>query len=429
MDVLNYPQVEETLYREVLDNGLEIIVLPKPGFQKTYATFATKYGSIDNHFAVGDEAPIKVPDGIAHFLEHKMFEEPDGHDIFATFSKQGAAANAYTSFDRTVYLFSATEKIDENLMTLINFVQRPHFTEQNVEKEKGIIAQEINMYNDNADWRVYYGLFEALFQKHPIAVDIAGTVESIYQIDKDLLYRCYNTFYHPSNMLLFVVGGVDAEHIIELVKQNQVQKSFAPLGEIKRFFEEEPRQIREQRKVKQLSVSLPKCMLGFKEPEVTKQGEELLRQEVTSKLMLDIMFGSSSSFYQSLYDQQLIFDSFGHEYNCSEQYAFSVIGGDTPDPDALIAEVRNYVEKTLQAGIDPERFERVKRKKIGNYLRMLNSPEAIATEFTRYRFRNCDMFNVLKYYQECTLEDVNLRLKEHFDFDQLAVSIVVSPEK
>lgn len=427
METLNYPQVEETLYREVLSNGLEIIVLPKQGFQKTYATFATKYGSIDNHFAVGNEKPIKVPDGIAHFLEHKMFEEPDGRDVFAAFSRQGAAANAYTSFDRTVYLFSATEQIDENLMTLIDFVQRPHFTEQNVEKEKGIIAQEINMYNDNADWRVYYGLFEAMFQKHPIAVDIAGTVESIYQIDKDLLYQCYNTFYHPSNMLLFVVGGVDAAHIIELVKQNQAQKSFEPLGEIKRYFEEEPKEIRMPRKVKQLPVSLPKCMLGFKEPKVTKQGEELLKQEVVSKLMLDIMFGSSSEFYQTLYDRQLIFDSFGHEYNCSSHYAFSVIGGDTPDPDMLIEAVKEYVQATLDKGIDEERFEAVKRKKIGNYLRMLNSPEAIATQFTRYRFHQCDMFNIINYYRECTLDDVHARLKAHFNFEQMAVSIVVSP--
>lgn len=270
METLSYPQVEETLYREILENGLEIIVLPKPGFQKTYATFATKYGSIDNHFSVGNESPIKVPDGIAHFLEHKMFEEPDGQDVFAKFSKQGAAANAYTSFDRTVYLFSATENIDDNLMTLIDFVQRPYFTDQNVDKEKGIIAQEINMYNDNADWRVYYGLYEALYQKHPISIDIAGTVESIYKIDKDLLYRCYNTFYHPSNMLLFVVGGVDAAHIIELVKRNQAEKSFEPLGKIERFFEEEPAAIRQARVEKKLHVSLPKCMLGFKRADCHK---------------------------------------------------------------------------------------------------------------------------------------------------------------
>lgn len=425
MDILKYDAVEETLYREILPNGLEVVVLPKEGFQKTYATFATKYGSIDNHFSVGDQPPVKVPDGIAHFLEHKMFEEQEG-DVFATFSEQGAFANAFTSFDRTVYLFSATEKIDENLTTLINFVQNPYFTEQNVEKEKGIIEQEINMYNDNADWRVYYGLFEAMFQKHPIAIDIAGTVKSIYEIDKDTLYRCYETFYHPSNMLLFVVGGVDAQHIIDLVTKNQDEKQFSPISEINRFFEEEPAALREKQKIKHLPVSMPKMMLGFKEPAVNIEGEELARQEAVSKIMLELMFGSSSSFYQRLYDQQLIYDSFGHEYNCSSHYAFSVIGGDTPNPDALLNEITNYVKQTLETGFDEQSFNRVKRKKIGGYLRMLNSPEAIASEFTKFRFRNCDMFNVLNYYETCTLEDVNKRLAEHFDFEQLATSIVRS---
>lgn len=427
MDILQYDAVEETLYREVLPNGLEVVVLPKPGFQKTYATFATKYGSIDNHFSVGNNPPIKVPDGIAHFLEHKMFEEPEG-DIFATFAKQGAAANAFTSFDRTVYLFSATEQINENLMTLIDFVQNPYFTEQNVDKEKGIIEQEINMYSDNADWRVYYGLFEAMYQKHPISIDIAGTVESIYKIDKDTLYRCYNTFYHPSNMLLFIVGGVDAEQMLELVRANQAGKNFTPIENINRFFEPEPGPIKEPKKIIQLPVSLPKVMLGFKEPKVTLSGEELVKQEVVSKVMLDVLFGSSSAFYQRLYDQQLIYDSFGYEYNCSEQYAFSVIGGDTPQPDTLIEEISQYVKQTLKTGINEQNFNRIKRKKIGSYLRMLNSPEAIASEFTKFRFRNCDMFNVLKYYEECTLADVNQRLVDHFNFDQLAISIVESPK-
>lgn len=425
MDILKYDAVEETLYREILPNGLEVVVLPKEGFQKTYATFATKYGSIDNHFSVGDQPPVKVPDGIAHFLEHKMFEEQEG-DVFATFSEQGAFANAFTSFDRTVYLFSATEKIDENLTTLINFVQNPYFTEQNVEKEKGIIEQEINMYNDNADWRVYYGLFEAMFQKHPIAIDIAGTVKSIYEIDKDTLYRCYETFYHPSNMLLFVVGGVDAQHIIDLVTKNQGEKQFSPISEINRFFEKEPAALRDKQKIKHLPVSMPKMMLGFKEPAVNIEGEELARQEAVSKIMLELMFGSSSSFYQRLYDQQLIYDSFGHEYNCSSHYAFSVIGGDTPNPDALLNEITNYVKQTLESGFDEQSFNRVKRKKIGGYLRMLNSPEAIASEFTKFRFRNSDMFNVLNYYETCTLEDVNKRLAEHFNFEQLATSIVRS---
>lgn len=426
METLNYPHVQETLYREVMDNGLEVIVLPKEGFNKTYATFATKYGSIDNRFAVGNEEAVKVPDGIAHFLEHKMFEEPTG-DIFAKFASQGASANAFTTFDRTVYLFSATEQIDANIETLIDFVQNPYFTDANVNKEKGIIEQEINMYKDNADWRVYFGLIEALYHKHPVHIDIAGTVESIYQIDKETLYKCYETFYHPSNMLLFVVGGVNAKEVFSLVRANQSAKSFAPQGEIKRFFDDEPLSVKEERRVVKLPVSLPKCMVGFKEKEVGLTGDALLKREVTSKLMLEAIIGSSSSLYQHLYEQELISDSFGHEYNSSTGYCFSVIGGDTPDPDKLVAELRTALERLKDEGIPHETFERAKRKKIGSYLRMLNSPEAIAGEFTRYSFRDSDMFDVLAYYENCTLEDVNERLRAHFDFNQQSVSIVESP--
>ncbi|MFF2089075.1 EF-P 5-aminopentanol modification-associated protein YfmH [Paenibacillus sp. NPDC058174] len=423
METLEYKNVQETLYREVLDNGLEVIVLPKPGFQKTYATFATKYGSVDNRFAVEGEEPSKMPDGIAHFLEHKMFEEPTG-DIFATFASQGASANAFTSFDRTVYLFSATEQITANLETLIDFVQNPYFTDENVNKEKGIIEQEINMYKDNPDWQVYFGLIDAMYHNHPIHIDIAGTVESIYQIDKETLYRCYENFYHPSNMLLFVVGGVDAAEVFELVRNNQANKNFKPQGEIHRYFEDEPASVKIPRKVTKLPVSLPKVMFGFKEKHTGLPPAELLEQEVLSKLMLDALFGASSSLYQDLYEENLISDSFGSEFNSSDNYAFSVIGGDSPDPEALLGKVRAAVEEALKTGISEEAFERSKRKKIGSYLRMLNSPEAIASEFTRYRFRDSDMFDLLPLYENSTLEQVNARLREHFDFGQVAVSIV-----
>lgn len=428
MEVIKYDHVEETLYRKILDNGLEVVVLHKPDFQTTYATFSTKYGSIDNHFAVGDNEPVLVPDGIAHFLEHKMFEEPEGFDdVFTTFAKYGASANAYTSFDRTVYLFSATDHVKENVLTLVDYVQRPHFTDENVNKEKGIIEQEINMYSDNPDWRVYYGLIEALYQKLPVRIDIAGSVESIYKIDKETLYYCYETFYHPQNMLLFVVGNESPETIIDLVEKNQASKSFKPQGEIKRIFEEEPTEIAQKRKVKHLPVSMPKIMMGFKEKQVTLVGEELVRDEVITKLLLEILFGSSSKLYQQLYDEKLIFNSFGFEYNCNQLYCFSVIGGDTPNPDLLVEKISNAVKQLQQTGIPEADFERVKRKKVGNYLRMLNSPEAIASEYTKFRFRQADMFNVLKYYQSCTIEDVNRRLNEHFDFNQLAISLVESP--
>lgn len=426
MESIRYEHLQETLYYEVMANGLHVYVLPKPGFQKTYATFATKYGSVDNHFQVEGQAEVKVPDGIAHFLEHKMFEEPTG-DIFATFASHGASANAFTSFDQTVYLFSATENMNENIQTLVDFVQNPYFTDQNVNKEKGIIEQEINMYADNPDWRVYFGLIEAMYQKHPVHIDIAGTVQSINTITKETLYTCYNTFYHPSNMLLFVVGGVDPEQVISMVRSNQEQKNFEPQGPIHRFFEPEPEQVGEARREVKLSVSLPKCLFGFKETDVGLTGEPLLRRDTTTQLMMDLLFGSSTRLFQKLYDEDLISDSFGHDYISSPQYAFSAVGGDTKDPDQLLERIRQEVEAIMQKGFDASDFERARKKKIGGYLRMLNSPENIANEFTRQHFRGGDFFNMISLYETITLQDVNQRLKEHIRWDQLAVSLVVSP--
>ncbi|MGO4729813.1 EF-P 5-aminopentanol modification-associated protein YfmH [Paenibacillus sp. 2KB_22] len=426
MESIRYEHLQETLYYEVMDNGLHVYILPKPGFQKTYATFATKYGSVDNHFQVEGQEAVKVPDGIAHFLEHKMFEEPTG-DIFATFASYGASANAFTSFDQTVYLFSATEHVNENIQTLVDFVQNPYFTDQNVEKEKGIIGQEIDMYADNPDWRVYFGLIEAMYQKHPVHIDIAGTVESIRTITKEMLYECYNTFYHPSNMLLFVVGGVDPQEVIDMVRSNQEQKDYKPQGSIQRFFEPEPEQVGEARREAKLAVSLPKCLFGFKETDVGLTGEKLLRRDMTTQLMMDLLFGSSTRLFQKLYDEDLISDSFGHEYNSSPQYAFSAIGGDTKDPDQLLARIREEVDAIVEKGFESTDFERARKKKIGGYLRMLNSPENIAHEFTRQQFRGGDFFNMLPLYESITLEDVNLRLREHIRWDQLAVSLVVSP--
>jgi predicted Zn-dependent peptidase len=427
MQTIPFTRLKETLYFEQLPNGLKVYILPKPGFHKIYATFSTKYGSIDNHFQVESKPEATVPDGIAHFLEHKMFEEPTG-DIFATFASQGASANAFTSFDRTVYLFSATEQVKENLTTLINFVQNPYFTEQNVEKEKGIIGQEINMYRDNPDWRSYFGLIEALYQKHPVRIDIAGTVDSIAEITKDTLYECYHTFYHPSNMSLFVVGGVDPEEVMQLVRDNQAAKTFPSQGEIRRFFEQEPDRVHEEIKVTELPVSLPKCLFGFKEPVRQSGGSEALKREMTTKLVLDALLSPSSGLYQDMYDEGLISDQFGHEYNSNSNYAFSVIGGETKSPDELVQRVTVGLERAKMNGIDAESFERSKRKKIGGFMRMMNSPEAMANEFTKYEFKDTSLFDVLDAYESVTLEDANRRLNEHADFGRFAVSIVRSPQ-
>ncbi|MCD9023427.1 EF-P 5-aminopentanol modification-associated protein YfmH [Cohnella silvisoli] len=418
-----YPKLQETLWHEKLENGLEVFILPKPGFTKTYATFTTRYGSIDNHFIPPGGNEIKVPDGIAHFLEHKMFEEPEG-DIFSQFASQGASANAYTSFDRTVYLFTATHEVEANLDTLLHFVQNPYFTDENVDKEKGIIVQEIDMYRDNPDWRVYFGLIEALYQKHPVHIDIAGTADSVRSITKEMLYDCYRTFYHPSNMTLFVVGGVDPQETMERVKRDQASKSFPPGGEIKRLFENEPIQVKEPKRELQLPVSLPKCLFGFKEEP--GEAKDAVRRELASKLMLEALLGASSTLYQQLYDDNLISDGFGHEYNTGPGYSFSMIGGETRDPDELVAKVSEALYAAAKNGISSDIFERTRRKKIGAFLRMMNSPESIASEFTRFRHKGGDLFELVEMYESLTLDEINQRIKEHANPERRAVSIVRS---
>jgi predicted Zn-dependent peptidase len=429
MGVIPYPKLNETLHVRKLSNGLNVFVLPKPGFQKTYATFSTHYGSIDNDFQQEGRERTKVPDGIAHFLEHKMFEEPTG-DIFSVFASNGASANAFTSFDRTAYLFSATDHIEDNVTTLLNFVQNPYFTDENVEKEKGIIGQEINMYQDQPDWRLYYGLIEALYHKHPIHIDIAGTIQSISHISKETLYLCYNTFYHPNNMSIFVVGNVDPDTILTLIENNQEAKTFTKLAPIERFFPEEPETVRQAKIRTVLPVSLPKCLIGIKDqPLDGAEANDLLRRELQMKIVLDILFSGSSKIFQKLYDEGLISDNFGHEFNYGVGYAFTVFGGDTKDPDLLTSRLQEEINQILEQGIDQVSFERSRKKKIGAFLRMLNSPEAIANEFTKYAFKGIDLFVILSVYESLTLKEINERLRMHFNWQRMAVSVVESEVK
>ncbi len=423
MKKIYYDQLDETLYVETLDNGLSVYVLPKHGFSKTYATFTTRYGSIDHHFLPAGDQEVKVPDGIAHFLEHKMFEKEEG-DVFTKFSNQGASANAFTSFTRTSYLFSSTDHVYENLETLVDFVQDPYFTEKTVEKEKGIIGQEIRMYQDNPDWRVFFGLLDNLYVHHPVKIDIAGTIESIADIDKDLLYRCYRTFYHPSNMLLFVVGSVEPEKIFTMIKENQARKGFSSQEPVKRLFPDEPEKVSKPKSEVELHVGVPKCLIGIKDSVKGLNGEELLKRELELLILWDILIGPRSGLYQDLYDQGLIDDSFSYDVTVEPEFAFSVIGGDTKDPDALATQVKDGIFRALNQGIDAEEFEVSRNKKIGHFLRSLNSVEFIANQFTKYRFQESDLFRVIPVLEEMSHEDVNRRLREHIVEERLAVSVV-----
>ena len=417
-----FEQLQEELYYEKMDNGLSVYILPKKGFNKTYATFTTKYGSIDNHFKEPDAQEYsRVPDGIAHFLEHKLFEKEDG-DVFQQFSKQGAAANAFTSFTRTAYLFSSTTDVERNLETLIDFVQEPYFSDKSVEKEKGIIGQEITMYDDNADWRLYFGIIENLYHKHPVKIDIAGTVESISGITKELLYQCYNAFYHPSNMLLFITGPLDPEAIMQQVRDNQSKKNFDNRGEIKRKFEEEPAQVATKKRSIHMHVQTPKCVVGLKANNPTLQGVELLKQELCINLFLDMTFGKSSEYYEKLYSEGSIDNSFFYDYTQEYGFGFGMVGSDTAEPDQLEEKLKNILLEARSGKIiTEERLESVRRKKIGAFLRSLNSPESIANQFTRYAFNNMELFDVVNALETITLNDVQKAVKELIDEERMSV--------
>lgn len=428
MKKIPFEQLQETLYYEKMDNGLDVYVLPKEGFNKTYATFTTKYGSIDHEFVpLGQDKLKRVPDGIAHFLEHKLFEKEDG-DVFQHFSKQGASSNAFTSFTRTAYLFSCTSNVERNLETLIDFVQTPYFTEQSVEKEKGIIGQEINMYDDNPDWRAYFGLIRNMYEKHPVHIDIAGTIDSINQITKDLLYECYETFYHPSNMLLFVVGPVDPEKILEQVRENQQRRNFAAPNEIKRTIVNEKDAVYKKEDQIHMHVQSSKCLVGIKTKNPFRQGEELLKNELAMNLLLEVLFGKSSKAYESLYESGIIDDTFTHDYTEEYSFGFAMVGGDTQFPNELKEKIYKTLLQTKSDDLTVEQLETAKKKKIGAFLRSLNSPEYIANQFTRYAFNKMNLFDVVPKLESLSLDDMKRVLTEQVREEGITAFYVLPKE-
>lgn len=430
MEKIAFEQLQEEIYYEKLNNGLDVYILPKKGFNKTYATFTTKYGSIDNHFLPpGKDEYVKVPDGIAHFLEHKLFEKEDG-DVFQQFSKQGASANAFTSFTRTAYLFSSTSNVEKNLETLIDFVQEPYFTEKTVEKEKGIIGQEITMYDDNPDWRLYFGLIQNMYKNHPVSIDIAGTIESISHITKDMLYECYETFYHPSNMLLFVVGPVNPDEMMGLIKENQGKKEYRNKSEIKRKFDEEQAAVAEKKQVLKMNVQTSKCLVGIKAANPIESGKEMLKNELAINIMLDILFGKSSDNYTELYGSGLIDDTFSYDYTQEQGFGFVMVGGDTNEPDVLASKLEAML-KDAKSGSDlsADDLERTKKKKIGAFLRAINSPEFIANQFTRYAFNGMDLFDVVPMLESLTLDDIKQAADRLIEEDRMTVCQVVPKDK
>lgn len=421
MKTTNYEQIQETLYSKKLENGLEVYLLPKREMAKTFAVFTTEYGSIDQTFTpLGKDEQVTVPEGIAHFLEHKLFEKED-RDVFQDFSKQGASPNAFTSFTSTAYLFSATSEISENVQTLLDFVQNPYFSDESVEKEKGIIAQEIRMYDDQPDWRSFFGTIQSLFEEHPVKIDIAGTVDSIQDITKEDLYTCYETFYHPSNMTFFLAGNFDPETMMKQIEDNQNSKSFAPPEDIKRSYPSEPTGVANKHKVIEMPVSVSKCLVGVKEDTSSLTKDTFLQTDMIKSMVLDHFFSKSGEYFEKLYKEDLVDDSFSFETHLHKTFGFTILGGNTREPEQFQKRVKEMLHELKERDITDEEFERMKKKRIGQFLRSMNSLEFIATTFVQYRHLGIDLFQVLPEIEKLTKQDVMNHIQNWISEDRIAV--------
>ncbi len=404
--------------------GLQVFLYPMTGYSTAYALFGTQYGSIDTCFKTdSDQDFIEIPEGVAHFLEHKLFESEEG-DAFTLFARTGASANAFTSFDKTCYLFSCADHFEESLGHLLTFVQHPYFTEQTVQKEQGIIGQEIRMYEDEPNWRVFFNLLTALYHHHPVRIDIAGTVESIAKIDAKLLYRCYDTFYNLNNMVLAIAGNFDVNQAIAVIDQKLKP---AKQIQIERKTVSEPLTVAKRETVQQLEVALPLFQIGFKEqPE---EGRDLLKAEIETEILLKVIAGTGSPLYRKLYDAGLINDAFGVEVHSGRGYFSGIFDGESKDPRKVYDEILAEIDRYRKNGLPTADIERVKRTLYGSVIRGFNEVDGIANILVSSYFQGVGVFDVAHVIAETTAVDVEKRFAKTFAPDRSAISIVEPIQK
>lgn len=413
-----YELIDERVFEQELENGLRLFIIPKPGFQKTFVTYTTQFGSLDNQFKpLGQDQFVTVPDGVAHFLEHKLFEKEED-DLFTAFAEENAQANAFTSFDRTSYLFSATDNIENNIKRLLTMVETPYFTKETVDKEKGIIAEEIKMYQEQPGYKLMFNTLRAMYQQHPIRVDIAGSVESIYDITKDDLYLCYETFYHPSNMVLFVVGDVDPEAICRIVKQHEDARNKVNQPKIERGLVDEPEDVKEAFVTESMKIQSPRLMLGFKNKPLQEAPQKYVQRDLEMSLFFELIFGEETDFYQNLLNEGLIDDTFGYQFVLEPTYSFSIVTSATEEPDKLKKLLLDELRDKKGNFQDAEAFELLKKQFIGEFISSLNSPEYIANQYTKLYFEGVSVFDMLDIVENITLDSINETSSLYLNLDQ-----------
>ena len=427
MNKQEHSRIQETIYHELLQNGLNVFLLPKAGFHKSYVTFSTKLGSVMTKIQDKDNNIIDLPMGIAHFLEHKLFEQ-DGEDVSKLFAMNQASVNAFTQNNRTTYLFSCTDKLKENIELLTNFVQNPQFTEEGIEKEKGIIASEIKMYEDDPNTVAYMSLIRNMFSNHPIRDDILGTVETISKIDKSILELTHKTYYNPKNMVLFITGNFDVDDIIAFIRENQKDVIFEctslPYNDI---VIEDISVLKDKFEVN-LEVNVPNFLLGVKQGSTNYTKENIIKKELSYSILLDLVIGKSTKNYKELLRDELINDSFGLDITLEKTYGFFLIGSETYKPKELETRLKNILLNLDDELLKEEDFLRTKKQIVGGFIHALNSIEYIANQFTKYYYIDASLFDILEIADSITLKDIE-NTKKAFKNEIAYSTFTVYPKK
>ncbi len=426
MRIIENDKVKEKVYIEKLENGMPIMIIPKKGMQKKYMIWGTNYGSNDNVFVVpGEDKETKVPNGVAHFLEHKMFEQENGTNSLDVLTALGVDANAYTTNDHTAYLFECTDNFYEAMDELMDYVQNPYFTDENVEKEKGIIGQEIMMYDDYPDWKVYLNTMQAMYHNNPIKIDIVGTIDSISKIDKEILYKCYNTFYNPSNMAMVISGDFEPEKLLDEIKKRL--KDTKANGKIKRIYPEEPESIVQEKIEQTLEVSQPMFTIGIKDKPIknVKENEiQIVKKDLAIQILLELLLGKSSNLYKKLYDSNIIFGGIGLSYEYSRTYAHVLISGQSDQPETVYEMFKKEVNYVKNNVIKEEDFNRIQKKIYGEFVREYNDVSDIARMFLADYFKGINSFQYLDEIKNINVEYLIEVLNDVFKEDKMVISIV-----
>lgn len=415
-----YSDLDETLYRDTLPNGLQIAVVPRKGFAKKIAYFVTGFGSIHTAFTL-DGREYTVPGGVAHYLEHKMFDLPDGRDVAGEFAALGASVNAFTSYDLTAYYFACTQNFDACLRLLLEFVSTPYFTQESVERERGIIQQEIDMNLDSPDSVIFDRLMEITYARHPVRVPILGTGASIREITPEILYTCHRAFYHPGNMLLCVIGDVNPEEVTAAARAVLPNPPRQPAAACAHW--EEPPVPVAHKTVCAMEVAMPTFSLSFK-CEPAPPGDAAIRQEMIADLAAEALFGESSALYLRLYEAGMIDSSFGGGFETLEDCAMLCAGGDSESPEQVRDAILQEAARLTSDGIGEADFLRMKRSALGRRIRALDSLDGTAFRICAYHFSGFDYFRFPELYRGITAADVLHFLAETVTGEKCAISII-----